>query len=425
MTGNAAMSPTVPPTVPPLTRVVHKLIDLRTTDKAQITLLAVCPNSDAVLEAAVQVAAANRTPMLFAATLNQVDRDGGYTGWTPAAFVQRLHALGAHYQAGPLYPCLDHGGPWLKDSHTRDRLSLKETMQEVKGSLAACVDAGYALLHIDPTVDRTRADETPLPIPIVVERTLELIRFAEEYRTSRELPPVAYEVGTEEVHGGLVNLDSFVHFLHGLREGLTAANLLHAWPCFIVGKVGTDLHTTDFDPAIAADLFEIVKPYGALIKGHYTDWVANPQAYPTAGMGGANVGPEFTTVEYEALAALVAKERALCASDLTIVPSRLLDALENAVFRSNRWQKWLQPEERAVAFADLDPARRAWLVQTSARYIWTDENVQAARQQLYANLAPILPDPHQFVVRRIALAIDAYINAFGLFNANALLDVWI
>lgn len=408
---------------PPLDHVVRTLIDLRASGKAQVTLLAVCPNSDAVLEAAVQVAAANRTPMLFAATLNQVDRDGGYTGWTAAAFVERLNNFGKRYQASALYPCLDHGGPWLKDAHTTAGLDFETTMNEVKASLAACLEAGYALLHIDPTVDRTRIDNAPVPIPLVVERTLELIRFAEEHRTRKGLPPVAYEVGTEEVHGGLVNLDSFVEFLRGLHEGLAAINLLHAWPCFIVGKVGTDLHTTDFDSVVAKELFDLVMPYGSLIKGHYTDWVANPEAYPLAGMGGANVGPEFTTVEFVALAALVAKERALSTSNPTIRPSRLLEALENAVFRSNRWQKWLQPDERATSFAELDPARRTWLVQTSARYIWTDQEVQAARQQLYANLASILPDPHQYVVQRIATAIDAYVNAFGLFNADTLLVI--
>ena len=410
-------------TLPPLNTLVRTLIDLRARGKAQVTLLAVCPNSEAVLEAAVQVAAANHTPMLFAATLNQVDRDGGYTGWTPATFVQRLHAFGTHYGAAALYPCLDHGGPWLKDAHTKAGLDLAATMQEVKASLAACLEAGYALLHIDPTVDRTRPDDAPVPIALVVERTLDLIAFAEAHRTRLGLPPVAYEVGTEEVHGGLVNLASFTEFLHGLHNGLTAMNLQHAWPCFIVGKVGTDLHTSDFDPQVAGELFDLVMPYGSLIKGHYTDWVANPEAYPQAGMGGANVGPEFTTVEFVALADLVAKERALCLSDPTIAPSRLLAALEDAVYRSNRWQKWLQPEERGVAFAELSAARRTWLVQTGARYIWTDAQVQAARQQLYANLAPILPDPHQYVVQRIARAIDAYVNAFGLFNANALLGI--
>jgi D-tagatose-1,6-bisphosphate aldolase subunit GatZ/KbaZ len=406
--------------IPPLTAVVRTLIELRERDQAQVTLLAICPNSEAVLEAAVQVAAANHTPMLFAATLNQVDRDGGYTGWTPATFVAKLKEFGAHYQAEALYPCLDHGGPWLKDAHTQAGLDLEATLNEVKASLAACLDAGYALLHIDPTVDRTQRNDEPVPIALVVERTLQLIAFSEEYRVRQGLPPVAYEVGTEEVHGGLVDIDSFTTFLQGLHVGLASQNLRHAWPCFIVGKVGTDLHTVDFDPTVASQLFDLVMPYGSLIKGHYTDWVANPEAYPLAGMGGANVGPEFTTVEYGALAALVAKERALCISRPTIHPSRLLETLANAVYLSNRWQKWLQPEEHGIAFADLPAARRTWLVRTGARYIWTDEHVQRAREQLYANLAPILPNPHQAVVQRIALSIDAYINAFGLFDANTL-----
>ncbi|HXF64719.1 MAG TPA: class II D-tagatose-bisphosphate aldolase, non-catalytic subunit [Caldilineaceae bacterium] len=409
--------------LPSLNRLVRTLIELRARGRAQVTLLAVCPNSEAVLEAAVQAAAQNHMPMLFAATLNQVDRDGGYTGWTPADFVAHLRRFGAHYGIDSLYPCLDHGGPWLKDAHSRAGLSLAETMTEVKASLEACLRAGYALLHIDPTVDRTLPGDAPIPIALVIERTLELIAFAEDRRTALGLPPVAYEVGTEEVHGGLVNLESFTAFLAGLHEGLAARNLLHAWPCFIVGKVGTDLHTTDFDPSVARRLFDLVAPYGSLVKGHYTDWVANPEAYPAAGMGGANVGPEFTAVEYQALADLVAKERALCAACPRVQPSRLLEALEDAVFRSNRWQKWLQPDERAVPFADLAPDRRAWLVQTGARYIWTDAQVQAARQQLYANLAPLLPNPHQYVVARIARAIDHYINAFGLFAANQLFGI--
>ncbi len=64
-------------------------------------------------------------PMLFAATLNQVDIDGGYTGWTPAAFGREDARVcrQARTGAGPLYPCLDHGGPWLKDRHTLEPVS--------------------------------------------------------------------------------------------------------------------------------------------------------------------------------------------------------------------------------------------------------------------------------------------------------------
>src|SRR5512147_1355946 len=175
---------------------IERLITLR-QQSIHLTLLAVCPNSEAVLEAAVQSAARNNAPMLFAATLNQVDRDGGYTGWTPAEFVRQLRGYAEKYNwQGPLYPCLDHGGPWLKDMHTLAGLSLEETMGEVKQTLTACLEAGYQLLHIDPTVDRSLPPGQPLAVEMVVARTVELMAHAEAERQRLDLPPVAYEVGT-------------------------------------------------------------------------------------------------------------------------------------------------------------------------------------------------------------------------------------
>lgn len=406
-----------------LNEIIRRILKLRQEGRAQITLLAACPNSAAVLEAAVLTAARNNLPMLFAATLNQVDRDGGYTGWTPAQFVAAMKEYAANVGwDGPLYPCLDHGGPWLKDAHTGGRLPLNAAMAEVKASLSACLEAGYQLLHIDPTVDRTLPPGAPVPIDLVVARTVELIAHAEAERERLGLPPIAYEVGTEEVHGGLVDMDNFRCFVDGLARGLAERNLEDAWPCFIVGKVGTDLHTSFFDPSTARQLYEIVAPRGSLIKGHYTDWVENPTDYPASGMGGANVGPEFTAEEYLALADLARKEEALCRSRADIAPSNFLAALERAVYESNRWQKWLQPEEAGIDFADLPAQRRSWLVQTGARYVWTDPAVTAARQRLYANLSPILPNPNGYVVERIARALDQYVNAFGLFDSNRLLE---
>jgi tagatose-1,6-bisphosphate aldolase non-catalytic subunit AgaZ/GatZ len=402
----------------PLNDVIRTIIHLRQSGQVQLTLLAACPNSEAVLEAAVKTAALNRAPMLFAATLNQVDLDGGYTGWTPASFVEQIRSFGQKYDwYGPLYPCLDHGGPWLKDRDTLNRLSFEETMSNVKRTLEACLEAGYQLLHIDPTVDRSLPVGEAVPVEVVVRRTVELISHAEHYRQERGLPPVAYEVGTEEVHGGLVEFRRFEQFLGELHMGLQAAHLEQAWPCFVVAQVGTDLHTTYFDAQAAQKLYETLAPLGSLVKGHYSDWVENPEDYPATGMGGANVGPEFTAAEYLALRDLVSKETALCRTQPDLGRSGFMEALEQAVLDSGRWKKWLQPEEKGLAFRDLAPERREWLVQTGARYIWTQPAVKEARQRLYQNLQGMMLDPHQVVIDRIVGAMDRYINAFGLFNA--------
>jgi tagatose-1,6-bisphosphate aldolase non-catalytic subunit AgaZ/GatZ len=403
----------------PLNQLVRRIIELHERG-THLTLLAACPNSVAVLEAAVKVAAGNGMPMLFAATLNQVDRDGGYTGWTPAAFVEQIQAFASKYGwRGPLYPCLDHGGPWLKDLHSLQGLSLEATMDEVKQSLVACLEAGYQLLHVDPTVDRTLPAGETIAIETVIARTVELIEHTEAARTRLGLPPIAYEVGTEEVAGGLVDYDNFCAFIGGLRRELEARGLEHAWPCFIVGRVGTDLHTSDFAPEDARRLYEIVSPLESLIKGHYTDWVSNPQDYPVTGMGGANVGPEFTTAEYLALADLCEKEKDLRRGRPGTVPSDFMAVLEMAVYNSGRWRKWLLAGE--TGWDSLAPERRAWLTQTGARYVWTLPAVVSARQSLYDNLSRVFRDPHQAVVDRIAQAMEKYVLHFRLFDSLTLL----
>jgi tagatose-1,6-bisphosphate aldolase non-catalytic subunit AgaZ/GatZ len=136
-------------------------------------------------------------------------------------------------------------------------------------------------------------------------------------------------------------------------------------------------------------------------------------------MGGANVGPEFTAEEYLALKALAGKEAAL-AQRRSVQPSGFLGALEEAVVASSRWQKWLLPAERGRAFSELSAARRDWLLQTGARYIWTQPPVVEARARLYANLGPVMGDPNVYVVDRIARAMDRYVNAFHLFDSLTL-----
>lgn len=163
------------------------------------TLLAVCPNSVAVVEAALEAAAEANAPLLFAATLNQVDLDGGYTGWTPHTLAQFVAQKRQHLALDlPVVLGLDHGGPWKKDVHARDRLSFQETFRSVLRTIEACLDAGYGLLHLDPTVDLEASPGSPIPIDRIVERTVALLQHAESYRQARKLPPVAYEVGTEE-----------------------------------------------------------------------------------------------------------------------------------------------------------------------------------------------------------------------------------
>lgn len=386
------------------------------------TIFAACPNSVSVVKAAFRAAKRNNAPIYFAATLNQIDCDGGYTGLTPAEFVRlaRMEAEAVRF-TGESIIAIDHGGPWLKDLQRTERWTTERAMEDVKRSFEAAVEAGYDLIHVDPTVDIHLGEGQTIDIRVVVRRTVELIAHVEGFRRARNLPPVSYEVGTEEVHGGLADQHTFDTFLCELRSGLREAGYADVWPCFIVGKVGTDLHTTTFDPDVARALTAKVRPYGSLIKGHYTDGVSNPEQYPLSGMGAANVGPEFTMSEYDALAELEEVERTLDARGEVAQRSHITAVLERLVRDSQRWQKWLHGDEPGKEFEELAPDRRLWLVKTGCRYIWQHPEALVARQRLYDNLSRRGYCPEEVVLGRIERDMDKYFRAFNLVNLNDLL----
>jgi len=371
------------------------------------TLLAVCPTSKAVTRAALSAADEAGCPMLYAATLNQVDRDGGYTGWTPASFASFVAEEAARQNVDvPIVLGLDHGGPWKKDRHAQDDLPYQETLAEVKMSLRACIDAGYELLHLDPTEDRRLGPGQPVPTETIAERTLELLGFSETERRDAGRGPIAYEVGTEEVGGGLQSGERFCSFLRHLSDGLAQQDL--PTPQFVVGDVGTKLDTKHFNAVRARRLTrEATQQIGALLKGHYTDAVADLAQYPLSGMGGANVGPGLAAAEWDALQDLVALERHLNQK------SGFERALRSAVVESGRWTKWLRLEEEGLSFDALPDARRRWLVETGSRYVWTDDRVEAARETLYQNVRRYR-DAEAFVHWRVKTAILQYVHAFNL-----------
>ena len=239
-------------TQPKTEYILRRIAELKETQHISRTLLAVCPNSMAVIKAAFRSAKRNNAPIKFAATLNQVDCDGGYTGMTQSVFtdVLRIESRAVDY-TGPYIVAVDHGGPWLKDIQSVEKWDTDRAMAAVKKSFEAAVAAGYDLIHVDPTVDIHVPKGEIIDIHLVAKRTVELIEHTETFRRSNGFPPVSYEVGSEEVHGGLADESVFDTFIVELKAGLRACGLDDVWPCFIVGKVGTDLHTVTFDKEVA------------------------------------------------------------------------------------------------------------------------------------------------------------------------------
>ncbi len=409
-----------PDSVPVMVRLLEQMRAPNRAGVPRRTLLVVCPNSEAVIDAAVSAAARHQAPLAFTATLNQVDEDGGYTRMTHRELAETVRRKVRELAfCGPVSLAVDHGGPFLKDRHRIENWPPEAALAGVRDSFAAAIRAGFDLIHVDCSVDPESPENAPA-VPDVAERTVALIADAEAFRRQGEYAPVAYEVGTEEHAAGLTDAREFRSFLGQVRDGLNRRGLSQAPVVFAVGDVGTDLHTTGFDPAAAGRLAEAAEEFGCGLKGHYTDNLDDPAGYPAAGVAAANVGPEFSEREFEGLMVLAEIEAAEVDAGRLGWQSGMEDALRRAVVDSGRWRKWLLAEEKGMDFEALKPARRDWLVRTGSRYVWTAPAVVSARERLYENLRRQGIDGPAVVRLAIERSMDRYFQGFGLTGLNPL-----
>ena len=124
-------------------KLLQRIAELERETGIRRTLFAACPNSTAVIKAAFRAAKRNNAPIYFAATLNQIDCDGGYTGMRPDEFVKlvRMEAAAVNFD-GIYIVAIDHGGPWLKDKQRTEKWSTEAAMDGVKRSFEAALLAG-------------------------------------------------------------------------------------------------------------------------------------------------------------------------------------------------------------------------------------------------------------------------------------------
>jgi len=397
----------------------------------KFTLLGVGPVSEAVLEATLEVSRRRGFPPMFIASRNQVDAarfGGGYLlgGIDQAGFValirDRQRRIG--YE-GPLYICRDHGGPWQRDAELKGRLPVQEAMRLARLSLEEDLTGGFNYLHIDPT-------KCPHPFSReeLAARTLELIAHCEDYRRSRGLPPVDYEVGAEDIQGGITSEADFTAFLEKVCADLAKAGL--PAPTCIVGQTGTltklDRNVGRFDRGQTERLATAAARFGVGLKEHNGAYLsaASCRLHPELGVTGMNVAPEFGLVETDALLSLGALEEKLAregwANEAEL--SGLSALLRKLTFTSAPWDKWLTPELKARPRSALEgeEAMRLLITRVCGHYVFADPAVAAARAKLYANVdrfGLIAGRADAFVHRRIEEAIDFYAEHFRLEGLNS------
>ncbi|MCO7124476.1 class II D-tagatose-bisphosphate aldolase, non-catalytic subunit [Sporolactobacillus shoreicorticis] len=407
----------------PIKTMVHNLLKL--TEKGEgATLLGIGPMSPRLLRASFEVAKDKDFPLLFIASRNQVDADelgGGYVnGWNQKTFMKAIRdtAAATHFD-GLYYVCRDHGGPWQRDKERNDHLPEKEAMDLGKKSFLEDIKAGFDLLMLDPTKDPFVMGKV-IPLNRALDLTIELYQYCEDQRKALGLPPIGYEVGTEETNGGLTTPETYTKFLNRLEEELTRRGL--PMPTFMVGQTGTLVRYTEqagtFNYQNASALAELANQYGIGLKEHNGDYMSDYQLlqHIPAKITATNVAPQFGTEETRAYLVLAEVERTLKEQGVIENASNTKAVLQNHAIDCQRWRKWLEGDQKNISIEQVkaDTELTAKILDNAGHYTFNDEEVKAEINQMLTHLSSQSIDGDRFVVDRIKRSINNFVEAYNL-----------
>jgi hypothetical protein len=152
----------------------HLIINNNFLNKNRCTLLGVGPMSLNCVDAAIELANEYEAPLLLIASRRQIDSEefgGGYVNnWTTAEFARYVIDRD---KKGKILLARDHGGPWQSILEKEAGFGLRRAMESAKSSYRADIEAGFQVLHIDPSVDihgQPKVDE-------VLDRVFDLYEF--------------------------------------------------------------------------------------------------------------------------------------------------------------------------------------------------------------------------------------------------------
>ena len=387
----------------------------------RMTHLGICPMSEQLIRIPVALAAEYDFPLLFVASRNQVSDEsgGGYVmGLTPETLLLKIRefedTLGLHTPAARPYLRfveVDHCGPWYRENEKS--LDKEAAVASVQRTLAACIQAGYSAFHIDCSF--APPDGVLMEESSRIGMTADLFEFTEQERTRNGLPPVSYEIGTEETAGASVSVEHFAASTQSLLAELRKRNLPD--PTFVVGRTGAKIEMLEnvggFDYTAASALPKAARDAGIGFKEHNADYLSTAilSLHKDYGITCANVGPSFAAAQTGALLEIARMvDSAGRRSDLYSIMSRAV--LEHAPFA-----KWLRAGDTWTAGAlTTMPAELRAVTTVAGHYVYFDEEVRAAVAELFNVVKEIgiLADPEEYVAAAVRSAIMRYVDAFNL-----------
>jgi D-tagatose 6-phosphate 4-epimerase len=395
----------------------------------------ICSAHPRVVEATLRRCKITGAPALIEATCNQVNHEGGYTGMTPLDFAAQVKAIAENvgFDSRNLVLGGDHLGPnpWRA-------LPAEAAMARSEAMVAAFVAAGFAKIHLDPSMGCAGEPEA-LDDELTARRAVRLARVAEATAASKGLAAPHYIIGTEvPPPGGARHALDFIEptsperareTLAIFRQAFAEAGLDRAFArvAALVVQPGVEFgheSVIEYDAERAGSLSHALDGDDLVFEAHSTDY------QPAARLAELvrdrfcilKVGPALTFAMREALYGLD-----LIASELVpdYPPRALAIAMENLMLEEPKW--W-------AAFYPGDPAQQRVLRHYSysdrIRYYWPQPQAEAAVRRLIEALRGIeIPAPllQQFLPQRnfedraagrtaedlISAAVDVVLNQYA------------
>ena len=366
------------------------------------TLLCIGPMSKNCVDATIELADQYKSPLMLIASRRQIDSEqfgGGYVeNWSTKQFSDYVRSKDINKN---IILARDHGGPWQNELEKNKNMNLKDAMQSAKDSYCADIDAGFHMLHIDPSIDihsQPTADQ-------ILERVYELYDFSWSYAQQKG-KDIIFEIGTEEQSGSNNSKEELEYTLESMRKFCKNNKL--PFPSFIVIQAGTRVMETknigSFDSPIRIanelppeiqipQMIDICNKFGIFMKEHNTDYLSTDSLkwQPRLGIHAANIAPEFGVAETRAFISIL-KEGG---------HNDLVEEFLKISYESMKWKKWM------IKNTDANDTDRAII---AGHYVFSSNEFI----KLKAKALKKIDNLEDFLKKKVKESIFRYMNAFNL-----------
>lgn len=313
-----------------------------------VTFLGAGPMSKNSVNAVIDLAQEYDLPIGLIPSRRQVECEslgGGYVEkWTTETFSEYVRDRD---KKNNVILCRDHSGPWQleKRGANGETPQLNIEMESLMVSLRADIESGFDLIHVDASL----GFQNGLNKEEIRSITCEIVGFCEGISKKS----VHYEIGTEEQVFGSSQISFAEEELTDMCFNLKKLKLPK--PKFFVQQTGTKVNELknvgNYDNPLDAKgilpasfqitkILDLCRQNGIWLKEHNADYLSDHalEWHNRFGIHGANIAPEFGTIETRTFINLANQ----------IGASDLVHRVNEMVIKGNKWNKWMLQDTNAT-----------------------------------------------------------------------------